>query len=446
MKTKNFILSISFMFALLGVQNIKAQAPTQKEDSIRLANTSLFQEYVKSGNYADAVKPWEFVYLNFPSSTAYIYAYGTRILNWQISQAKTEAEKKELIAKLMKLYDDRITYFGTNARQPEPWILGMKALDYVTYHPEDPLKKDAYNWLERAVFELNERTELAFMQQFVYLSTNIYSKEKSHANKYIQDYLKVNEMLENRLASTEDNAEKTQIETIKKANESYFITSGVADCNTLESIYNKNLEANKENLEWLNATISFFSKLKCTESPTYFKSSVYAHKINPTVQSAVGCAEMSYLTKDYNTAIDFFEEAIKLETSEKEKAEYQYKIAQIYYLNLKNFSKSREFCRAAIANNPNYGKPYILIGMMYADSKNVFGDDAILNATVYWAAVDKLERAKQVDSSSAEDANRLIATYKRFYPKKDDVFFKPEIEPGKSFLVGGWINESVMAR
>jgi hypothetical protein len=141
MKTKNFILSISFMFALLGVQNIKAQAPTQKEDSIRLANTSLFQEYVKSGNYADAVKPWEFVYLNFPSSTAYIYAYGTRILNWQISQSKTEAEKKELIAKLMKLYDDRITYFGTNARQPEPWILGMKALDYVTYHPEDPLKK-----------------------------------------------------------------------------------------------------------------------------------------------------------------------------------------------------------------------------------------------------------------------------------------------------------------
>jgi hypothetical protein len=38
---------------------------------------------------------------------------------------------------------------------------------------------------------------------------------------------------------------------------SYFITSGVADCNTLESIYNKNLEANKENLEWLNAPLVF---------------------------------------------------------------------------------------------------------------------------------------------------------------------------------------------
>lgn len=442
------IISVTLALFLLTGQNIKGQTISAKEDSIRLANTSLFQEYVKSNNYADAVKPWELVYEKFPASTAYIYAYGAKILAWQISEAKTQEEKKALINKLMKLYDDRIIYFGTNAKQPEGWILGMKALDYVSYHPEDELKKDAYNWLEKSITLLGEKSELAFLQQYIILSSNIYLKDKTHGAKYIQDYITVSGIIDNDLnaLSENDSTERKQYELIKKNNESIFISSGAADCKTLELIYDKDLEANKTNAEWLNKTCSFFRILKCTESETYFNASVYLHKIKPTIESANGCAEMMYLKKNYSSAISFYNEAISLETKNSNKAEYQYKIAQIYYLHIKNLPKARDYANEAIVNKPNWAKPYILIAMMYAETKNVFGDDAILNATVYWAAVDKLEKAKKVDPSSAEDAQSLINTYKKYYPKKEDVFFKPELEPGKLFEIGGWINESVISR
>ena len=46
----------------------------------------------------------------------------------------------------------------------------------------------------------------------------------------------------------------------------------------------------------------------------------------------------------------------------------------------------------------------------------------------------------------AEKANTLINSYRKFYPTKEEVFFKPELSPGSSFTVGGIINESVRCR
>jgi hypothetical protein len=69
-------------------------------------------------------------------------------------------------------------------------------------------------------------------------------------------------------------------------------------------------------------------------------------------------------------------------------------------------------------------------------------DDPVLRKTVFWVAVDKFVKAKQVDSSCADEANELIRRYSPHFPSKDDMFFKPELNEGKSFFVGGWIGES----
>jgi len=55
-------------------------------------------------------------------------------------------------------------------------------------------------------------------------------------------------------------------------------------------------------------------------------------------------------------------------------------------------------------------------------------------------------KAKQVDSSCAEEANELIRRYSPHFPSKDDMFFKPELNEGKSFFVGGWIGENTTCR
>jgi tetratricopeptide (TPR) repeat protein len=108
------------------------------------------------------------------------------------------------------------------------------------------------------------------------------------------------------------------------------------------------------------------------------------------------------------------------------------------------YSKAREAARNSLEFNPNNGKPYILIGKLYAGS-NVF-DDPVLKKTVYWVAVDKFQKARQVDPSCADEAADLIRRYSPHFPSKDDIFFKPELQEGKSFFVGGWISESTICR
>jgi tetratricopeptide (TPR) repeat protein len=177
----------------------------------------------------------------------------------------------------------------------------------------------------------------------------------------------------------------------------------------------------------------------------FFTAAVALHKIQPTAESAAALATMSYKKDEFTKAISFYDEATKLATTAEDKAEFQFTIAQIYNKDLNNFSRSREYARNSLELKPNNGKAYLLIGSMYAKSRGIF-DDPVLAKSVFWVAVDKFQKAKQVDPSVAGDANDLIRTYSAYFPSKDDIFFQPQLSAGKSFFVGGWIGESTTCR
>ncbi|MBP5318660.1 MAG: tetratricopeptide repeat protein, partial [Paludibacteraceae bacterium] len=223
-----------------------------------------------------------------------------------------------------------------------------------------------------------------------------------------------------------------------------FVASGAAECNVLNQVFAPKVEANKENAEALSSMIKLFRKAKCQESEVYFQASIYAHKLNPTAETAAGCAYQSVKKKEYSNAIALFEEAISLSDDNSDKYEYSYHIALLHQAS-GSYTAARSAARRALEFEPNHGEPYILIAQMYADSK-VYPDDAILAKTVFWAAVDKLEKAKSVDPECAAKAQQLINTYKKYFPTKEDVFFKPELKPGAPFQIGGWIGESVICR
>ena len=89
----------------------------------------------------------------------------------------------------------------------------------------------------------------------------------------------------------------------------------------------------------------------------------------------------------------------------------------------------------------------MLMGKMYAaTSKSVYPDDAVLARAVYYAAIDKFQKAKEVDPSVAEEANSLIASYRAHLPSTEEIFMHPDLEKGKSFTIGGWIGESTVIR
>ena len=113
----------------------KKQYTTQTLEDCKV-NLSLFTYYVQVKSYADAYDPWMKVYTECPSLSKNIYSLGVRILEWKIKQATTQEEFKAAFDQLMKLYDDRIQYFGNDSKKPTPVILEEKASKYNEYFPD----------------------------------------------------------------------------------------------------------------------------------------------------------------------------------------------------------------------------------------------------------------------------------------------------------------------
>ncbi len=420
------------------------------EDSIRCcSNLYMMTQYTKQKDYESAEKCFEIVYSECPKCSKNVYSNGAEILAYKLGK-ETDAQKKEqLFDKLMKLYDDRVKYFGKDKKYDKYYILGKKASDYIQYVPEsknDPEKEVAYKWLGEIIENKKEATPAMVLQQRFYLSLNMYKKKKdSFRDAFLSDYLLVSGYINEKMAALEENNPDLPSYQAAKADiDQNFASSGAADCKTLDDVYGAKIEANKNDKDFLNMVLALYALADCEESATYFKAAAYKHKIDPSAGSARGLASQSIKNKDYNKALTYLNDAIALETKNSEKSKLQYIIATIYR-DMKNPSSARAAAQKAISFDRTNGKAYLLIGNLYVMFNNDISDDAIIRQTAYWVAVDQWEKAKQASPAVASEANRLIAKYKPYFPAADQLFMR-NLTKGQPFTVPGWINEKTTVK
>lgn len=454
MKIKVLLLALGCTVGTLGAYAQKGvDNGTQfgsGEDSVRcITNISLFVPYAKAGNYKDAYEFWKIVYDECPAATKDIYLYGVRIVDWQIANEKDPAKKKELIDKLMNVYDKRVKYFGNDRRYGKDWIVSRKVQDYFRLTGENADYNLAYGWLKEIVDEKGENTEALGLSLFAFASMKKMVADPNFKEQYIQDYLKASAGFDAQIKAAQaanNQKEVDALTTYKSGIDNNFANSGAADCETLQNMYAAKVEENKENLAYLKETIALLKRVRCQEIDAYFAASGYAYKMEPSAEAAVGLAKQAVKAQDFETAIKYFEEATTMETDVNAKAEDYYMIALLVF-DQNNYSKARQYCQKALEANPNYGNAYLLIGKMYAStSKSVYPDDAVMARAVYYAAIDKFEKAKQVDPSVAEEANSLISSYRAHLPSTEEIFMHPDLEKGKAVTIGGWIGERTTVR
>lgn len=454
MKVKVLLLAIGCSMGAFGAYAQKGvDNGTQfgsGEDSVRcITNISLFIPYAKAGNFKDAYEFWKIVYNECPAATKDIYLYGVRIVGWEIENQKDPAKKAALINDLMGVYDKRVKYFGNDNKYGKDWIVARKVQDYLQYMGDKADYKTAYNWLNEIVGEYGDKTEALAASLFVFSSLKQMQVDPNWKEQYIQDYLKAATILESQLkaAQAADNAkEVAALTTYKSSADNGFANSGAADCETLQGMYAAKVEENKANIDYLKDVISLLKRVRCQEIEAYFAASGYVYAKEPTAESAIGIGKQAVKKKDYDTAIKYFEEAANLETDNNAKADDYYMVALLSF-EQNAYSKARQYCQKAIEANPSYGTAYLLIGKMYASTaKSVYPDDGVLARTVYYAALDKFEKAKQVDPSCAEEANTLINAYRAHLPSTEEVFMHPDLEKGKTITIGGWIGERTTVR
>ena len=439
---------------------VEAVAPVEEAEPVIteecVMNVSLFHEATKNKMFADAYNPWWEVYTTCPNANKSIYTDGAKIVE-ALFQATSDAAEKERLAKLaVEMQDKRIRFFGNDPKYPKAYILGEKGLAYVDFYGDAKLA-EARECLRQSVDGMGANSKIMVLVKLADVSYALYKQDPDkYAEQFISDYeIASNTLGDQAAAPNNKNAEIAGKQ--KDYVDNIFAISGAADCAKLDELYWDDVRDNVNNLDMLQKIAKLYKRVRCTESDVYFAACEAAHKLQPTDESAAGCASMAAKKGDYAQAVDYYDQAIKLAMVEDELedvADYQYNAAFYCYNNLKKFAEARKYAQASIATlsglgiSKGQGRCYIIIGMCYA-STQLYPNDAkgrILNKTVYWAAVDKFVKAKQIDSSVEAQASEFINSYSRFYPTKEERFDLPGEFSGSTYYVGGWIGETTAIR
>ena len=433
---------------------VEEETPTITEECVM--NVSLFHEAVKNKMYADAYNPWWSVYTTCPNANKSIYSDGAKIVE-ALYQATSDPAEKERLAKLaVEMQDKRIKYFGTDPKYPTAYILGEKGLAYMDFYGETKLA-EARECLQQSVTGMGASSKIMVLVKLVDASYALYKQDPNgKAEQFIADY----ELASTYLGEQASNTNNKNAEIAGKQKDyvdNIFAVSGAADCSKLDEIYAAAVKENLQNLDMLTKIAKLYKRVRCTESDVYFAACEAAHKLQPTDESAAGCASMAAKKGDYEQAVSYYDQAIKLAMVEDELedvADYQYNAAFYCYNNLKKYAEARKYALASIATlqglgiTKGQGRSYIIIGMCYAATQ-LYPQDAkgrILNKTVYWAAVDKFVKAKQIDPSVEAQASEFISSYSKYYPTKEERFDLPNEFNGSTYYVGGWIGETTTIR
>jgi tetratricopeptide (TPR) repeat protein len=447
---KLLLIGIAATLMLLGAEAQQVASPfgTTEEEILRCRqNLSLMQTTFSSGNFERALEHWREAYENCPASSINIYHFGPLIFRYFLDQETDPARRQEYIDKIMSIYDSRMVHFAH--LEPRATALARKTFTYMEIMGNDADLNIVHSWLGEAINEMREEMNPAeAFWHYMTSSLMLFHADNSRREQYLADYFRITAYIDLAIANAEaagDQENVVYLASLRDGIVAGFLSSGAADCESLTQIFAHQVEANRSNQEFLNEVLGIFSAVGCREADLFITVSELLYQIEPTANAAVGLAARAQRDGDIPTAIRFLTEAAELETDASRSSEHMMRIAG-FYTAQRNFPRARQMANEALRFNPNNGHAHIFIAQLFAQAApNIFPEGAAKSGLVFNLAVDRLERARSVDSSAAAEANRLIRNYTEHFMDAETGFMMG-IRAGERVHIPGWINETTTIR
>jgi len=426
------IISFTLLLGLTSMAQGKYGA-----DSLKcVENLSLYRDYYKQKVYEDAYNYWKVVFEICPASSERMYVDGVSLVGKKIKAAKTAEEKAPLVEELMKVYDQRIQNFGK-----EGYVLGRKGTDMLRYKKSETEAHFAI--LNKSIEAQGEKSEAGVIVSYMTSSVLMEKEDKLSKDEVVEKFTRLSEIIATNIAKYEGKPTKDYY--IKAQSSVENLASPYLSCDIIIELSEKNFEKNKEDQKWMERTADLLDKKGCSEAPIFFKIAEELHRTNPSAVSAEKMGIMSLKKKNYEDAENYFKQAIELNQDESKQFNYLIELASAQ-TSRGSYSSARSSARKAAEVDPSNGLPYIMIADMIASSsKACTNGDACKHKAIYWLATDYLNKAIAVDASVRDKASAKIASYKKYFPERDECFFI-NVKDGDSVDVGCWIGESTKAR
>ena len=399
----------------------------------------LFRNYQKDNNDEEAYNMLNYLLENCPTVAkgANLYIQGGNLLKRRLAAAKTPEERQRYVDEIMHLYDVR------KEALKEPDALARKAKEM-----SELLGKQAVNQYyplyAQAVAENGDKLEASWI--YLYFMTSIDYVLAGHADSsmVVDNYDIASDLLDKELDEALEKGDTAAANLIRA--QIALVENGFspfADCDQLVAIYTKKFEADPNNVDLLKKITKILRKKGCLSTELFFNAARQLYTLEPTPMSAMMVGQMCYSKGQHAEAVTYFKYALPELTEKKDIYNCNFFLG-LCYGEQRSWSAARSAFYDAAKADPSKGDPYLQIAILYAKSSSSISDD-MNGHSAYWAAYDKAAKAKSVDPSCADNADKLMSSYRNGFPSQDKAFML-DLKDGNTFYVPGWIGESTTIR
>jgi tetratricopeptide (TPR) repeat protein len=362
--------------------------------------------------YAEALPYWRKAFSACPpAASQHLYVDGVKIMKYLIAHTKDPKLRKSRIDTLFMLYDRRIANFKVN----EGSVYKAKAYDMALYVKDDDIS--VYKAFEAAALAGGSKTEARTMVDAMNAALKVYNSKHLPAGQFITFYNKLRVFVAQAAKEKPDDARAKRLLTDL---ESLFMSSGVASCDNMVALYEKEFKSAPTNKEVVSRILQMLGLNNCTKNDLYYQVVEAYHTLDPAAGSAYAVGKVYMLKNDPATAVKYYKEAVERSTSGKDRAKYLTELGFVYLQEFNDRAQALGYAKQAMGSNAAHGRAYLLRGMIWA-AENC-GDNKFVKKTKYWLAVDYAAKAKSIDSTMTGEVDQYINAWSRYFPEQQDAF------------------------
>ncbi len=434
MKKLHVYLTLAVALFLAGSVSANAQGKYGKDSAQCVSYLNFYKDFLKqfratksAGNLNEAANQWRGAFKLCPPKASHnMFIDGRTIYQNLIRANANNAQVRQgLVDTLMLIHQVRRDNFPKYKNAVAENIAFDMLSYYGSTHPEKALAA-----IKDVVALTGEKTKPALLVAYMEKASELYQAQKMSSEEVLQSYTELSPLMDAQVAAnpSEDN------KTARAAFENAFVTSGVATCDNLVMVFTPRYEAEPTNVDVVKPIVSLLgADSVCVKSDLFLKAVTSLHQIEPSYTSSYFLYKLHASRDNSAEAVKFLEEAIASEESDAVKdGELTMELA-VYNFKVGNNAKAVAAAKDAIEKDPaNAGKANLLMANIWAGQRCTAND--MDNRAKYWVAVDYLNKAKAADETLAEEANKLAATYRQYFPKTEDAFMY-DLTDGKAYSI-----------
>ena len=424
---KIVVAILTTMMVFSGVR-ASAQGKWGADSANCIKYLSFYDDSYKAKDYDNATVNWRKAYAICPHGVRQtMLTNGTELVRKLINKNKGNVTyRAALIDSLMTLHEERAQLFPKYSVS----ALNNKGVDIVNYLSND--QKAVYDGLNDVISRNGVNTRTSLYIQDMNVAIELYKNGVISAEDVINTYQKNMDLLDKAPAKDANVAEQNQ--KVKTDLESLFITSKVAECDDLIALFTPRYETGSDDLSLVSNIVKMLSITEDCQSNDLFLNAVTSlYKLDPSYNSAYYLYRLNATRGNIDAALKYIDEAVAYDASDAATdAAYSFEAATFCFKNGR-FAKAYNYAGNALSLDSSMaGKAYFLMGQIWGSTS--CGGNEIERRAPYWVAVDYLIKARNADSSLADDCNRLIGQYSSYFPQKAEAFMY-DVNDGQGYTV-----------